>query len=89
MSNSLAATVLNINAAIEAIATEHATLGLDPSLVTAEAAARAVSRTGAQTTTELLLLLAKFHAVEADDLEGAELLAEFARKLAAHEAGLV
>jgi len=56
--------------------------------ITAERADRAVTATKTQSATEMLLLLARFHA-DNDDAVGSSLLAEFAVKFAEHESKVV
>lgn len=64
------------------------TLGLLETDITSEKADKFVSKAHIQTTTEVLLLLARFHA-DNDDSEGAALLAKFAVEFADHERGTV
>ena len=75
--------------AVAIVATLHSeTLGLDAERVTSERADALMTASKAQTTTELLLLLARFHA-DVDDSEGANLLAAFAVQFAAVESKVV
>lgn len=81
--------VITPEQAVATVATLHCdTLGLDAERVTSERADAMMSASKAQTTTELLLLLARFHA-DVDDSEGANLLASFAVQFAAIEAKVV
>lgn len=77
-----------ISATVREIATKHETLGIDIADITVNRAERAVGATKVQTTTELLLLLARFHA-DVDDVKGASMLAEFAAKFAEVESTVV
>lgn len=70
------------------VSTLHASLGVAHADITPERADSLVSATGCTSTTEALLLLARFHEAQADDSVGARMLAEFAVAFAAHEAGL-
>ncbi len=75
--------------AVAIVATLHNdTLALEAGSVTAERADAAVSKSGTQTTTELLLLLARFHG-DTGDARGAEMLARFAVEFATVESTLV
>lgn len=75
--------------ALAIITTLHAdTLGLDTATVTAARADAVMAHSKVQTTTELLLLLARFHA-GVDDPAGSALLARFAVEFAALESTVV
>lgn len=63
------------------------TLGIDSATITVARAERTMPAE-VPTTTELLLLIAKFHE-SIDDLDGAALLADFATAFAAHESKVV
>lgn len=79
-----------LTAQLTAIATasEHEPLGIDASTLTSQRADEMVSRCKVHTTTELLLLLARFHA-DVDDTAGAEALATFAASFATLESKVV
>lgn len=80
---------LSVAEAIAVVDTLHAdTLAIDPLELTSDRADAAVARCKVQTTTELLLLLARFHADMGDEI-GASLLASFAVQFAAHESATV
>lgn len=78
--------------AVEAVAiveTLHSdTLGVTAADITSERADKLVNKGGTQTTTEVLLLLARFHA-DVEDSEGSALLARFAVEFAALESKVV
>lgn len=75
--------------AVAIVATLHSdTLGMRAEVVTSERAETVMARTNVQTTTELLLLLARFHQ-DVDDSAGAAMLAEFAVRFAAVESKVV
>ncbi len=66
-------------------------LAVDPATITVERANKidgALGKLGAQTTTELLMLLATVHA-DVEDEAGAKLIADFAARFAEHEAAIV
>jgi hypothetical protein len=75
-----------IQSIVSELAAAHAdTLAVDPSGLTVKRAHKVMLATKVQTTTELLMLLALFHA-DLDDKHGAILLAEFAAQFASIEA---
>mgnify|MGYP001566253367 CR=1 FL=1 len=76
------------NEAIAIVATLHEALSIDAATITSDRASLIVERTKVQTTTELLLLLARFHA-DVDDTAGSNLLAAFAVQFAAVESKVV
>lgn len=78
-----------LDSVIATIASEHAdTLGLDTATITHRRADSIVNASKAQTTTELLLLLARFHE-GVEDKAGAEMLARFASEFATLEATVI
>ena len=75
--------------AVAIVTTLHCeTLGVTADSITSERAERLVEKSGAQTTTELLLLLARFSA-DVDDSAGAAMLAAFAVQFATYEGTVV
>jgi UDP-N-acetylenolpyruvoylglucosamine reductase len=75
--------------AVAIVETLHCdSLGIVAADITSERADRLVNKSGAQTTTEILLLLARFH-TDVEDKAGAELLARFAVEFAALESKVV
>ena len=75
--------------AVKIVETLHSdSLGVVAADVTSERADKLVNKSGVQTTTELLLLLARFHA-DVDDTAGANMLASFAVQFAAVECEVV
>lgn len=81
-------TISAVEAAALVETTHSDSLGIEASAITSERADKLVNKSGAQTTTELLLLLARFHA-DVEDSRGAALLAEFAVRFAELEATVV
>ncbi len=78
-----------IDETINSVASNHSeTLAIDPASITSERADKLMSKSGVQSTTELLLLLVRFHA-DVDDTAGAQLLADFASKFSALESTVV
>ncbi len=74
---------------VQSITTEYAdTLAIESAAITSKRADAVMTKVGVQTTTELLLLLARFHA-DVDDAAGSEMLAAFAAKFAAVESQAV
>lgn len=80
---------ISASEAVAIVETLHAdSLAITAADITSERADRLVNKGGTQTTTEVLLLLAKFHA-DVDDAEGSALLARFAVEFAALECKIV
>ncbi len=75
--------------AAQIVETLHSdSLGVTVADITSERADKLVNKGGTQTTTEVLLLLARFHA-DVEDAAGAALLARFAVEFAALECKVV
>lgn len=75
--------------AVAIVSTLHSdTLALQPADVTSERADAVVNGSNTQTTTELLLLLAKFHS-DVEDQRAADMLAAFAVQFAAYESTVI
>lgn len=89
MSTARQLTMPALETIIASVASEHAdTLGVDASTITSQRADAAMQSAGVTTTTELLLLLARFHA-DVDDKAGSDMLAAFAVTFAALECKVV
>ncbi|RPJ39936.1 MAG: hypothetical protein EHM35_01040 [Planctomycetaceae bacterium] len=75
--------------AVAIVETLHSdTLAIVAADITSERADKLVNKGGTQTTTEVLLLLARFHH-DVEDKAGSELLARFAVEFAALESKVV
>lgn len=86
---SQAAETISASEAVAIVTTLHSdTLGVAAADVTSARADRVIGKAGVQTTTELLLLLARFHA-DVDDAAGSEMLARFAVEFATLESAVV
>ena len=79
---------ITAEAAVAIVTTLHDGLGIEARTITTARADQLCNKSGTQTTTELLLLLARFHA-DVEDRAGSELLARFAVEFAALEATVV
>lgn len=80
---------MSLDQTIATIAAANAeTLGFEARSISSERATSVVHESGVQTTTEMLLLLARFHS-DVEDTAGAQMLAEFAERFAVVEATVV
>ena len=85
----MSAETISAAEATKIVETLHSdSLGITAADITSERADKLVNKGGTQTTTEVLLLLARFHADVEDDA-GSRLLARFAVEFAALECKVV